>query len=340
MLPAPFVRLEIALRKVRHMRFLSLILSFVLIAQLAFAEDAQTNVPDSLENQIQTSIANWDSSSFSTRNSATRQLREVGAAAFPALTELAKRGGGEPLLRAFDLLKSSLNSHDAEVKAAARKSLDEIALSSNVRAARSAQRILREHDRPPQVASNQPFRMAPPQIQMQFGLAPMGVNPANGVRRISTRIVNGATTVEVTEPGSKIKIQSDQTGKIKMEVTKPKLGVDVTEKFEAANAAELKTKHPEAHQIYQKYERNLQGIGQRVGGIFTPPGFPAPNPNLPGGAGDPRQRILQFYDAQIESMKKVIAQQQNPALAESLNRNLQRITETRDRLHRELNGNR
>jgi hypothetical protein len=58
-------------------------------------------------------------------------------------------------------------------------------------------------------------------------------------------------------------------------------------------------------------------------------------PNAPLQFEAARQQVLQNHEAQIELLKRHIAQAPTPAMADSLNRNLQQIIESRDQLQRE-----
>lgn len=295
----------------------------------------------SAEQAIQQWIADWDKPSFSARNAASRQLRDAGRNAFPALVEAARRGTHETISRALALLKSSLYADDASLKEAARKSLDQIAADPNASAAPSARQILQEYDRPPpRLATAQAFGL--PNGPMQFGFPGFGPPAANIARRINTWTRNGTTTLEAFENDVKVKIQSDVAGRIKVEITRKKQGLDVTNKFEAANARELKTKHPEAHQAYQKYEPSLQQarmLAQRGGGAPAVPPIPG-MPNLPQLRGDARPQLLQIQEKQIEFLQRLIAQAPTPEVADSLNRSLQRTIESRDQLQRDLRRSR
>ncbi len=314
------------------MRTLALAIVLFVLGNLKLVRAAELEDDQApLEKAIQQWIAEWDKPSFFARNAGSRELRNVGRAAFPALVAAAQSGTHETTARALALLKSSLHTGEASVQAAARKSLDQIAAGPNASPARSAQQILRDYDRPPQLARAQAFGM------------PNGFPGIAG--RINTWTNRGTTTIEAFENNVKIKIQSDATGRIKVEITQKKQGLDVPSKFEAANVAELRTKHPEGHQAYQRYEPTLQQaklVGARMRGMPGAPAvLPFPGiPNVPLQLGGARHQVLQNHEAQIEVLKRHIAQAPTPAMADSLNRSLQQIIESREQLQRELNRNR
>jgi hypothetical protein len=313
------------------MRFISLLSAIILLPNSIFAEELQpAPEPIALEKVIQDSIADLSKPSFAARNAATQQLRDAGPAAFPALVDAAKHGSSETLSRALAILKGSLKSDDAERKARARESLDKLAQTANSSAARSAQQILREQDKPNQVAASAP-QFQNPRVQVGFAM-PI----PNGPPQFNGQVVNRAMTMRIAIGEQKVEIQTDATGKIKMGITKKDLqGLDVTQQFEAANATELRAKHPEAHQLFQKYANRNIGPGMAM------EQFPArPNFNAPRVPAEIRQRILQSlqsFDAQIELIKQRVAQAPTPAEAEALNRTLQRLIESRDRMGLEAN---
>jgi hypothetical protein len=62
-------------------------------------------------------------------------------------------------------------------------------------------------------------------------------------------------TIDASEDGTAVKITETDGGQIEMEVTVTTDGKDETETYTAKNAAELKTKHPSAFQLYDKYTK-------------------------------------------------------------------------------------
>lgn len=299
------------------MRSISLGWIFVLIAPTVFAEEARNaDGSDSPADEIQLAIADWESPSFSKRIDAMRKVRSAGVTAFPALAEVAKHGSGEGLSRALEILKSSLKSPDASTKLAARNSLNEIALASNSTAGRLAQQIVREHDRPPQLAQfraggpgqffgppnagmpGMPGMQMMPGMQGMPGMAPP---PALGTMRMGAR--NGTITLEATDNEGKVKIDVEANGNLKMEVTRKKLGIETTEKIEAANEAELKTKQPEAYRILKKYEPHLQ-VGRNIIAQQGQGNFRRANP--PPIPADPRQRMTNSMTAASTRCSKTL----------------------------------
>lgn len=110
---------------------------------------------------------------------------------------------------------------------------------------------------------------------------------------------NGVKEIEAEENGRKVKITDDPAEGIKMEVTEKKDGKEATQKYAAKDAAELKTKHPEAHKLYEEYSQGganiqIQGFAIPAGAIppgAVPPGFPGV-PGVPGVARAARIKLL------------------------------------------------
>lgn len=76
---------------------------------------------------IQNWIRDLDSSTFRTRETAAKQLRQAGADAAPALAKAAKTGSAEVSDRALRLLGEMAEGNDAKVEAAARRQLRRLA---------------------------------------------------------------------------------------------------------------------------------------------------------------------------------------------------------------------
>jgi hypothetical protein len=116
--------------------------------------------------------------------------------------------------------------------------------------------------------------------------------------------VNGVKEIQVEESGKKVKINDDPAKGIKLEVTETKDGKETTQKYEAKDAAELKTKHPEAHKLYEEYTKQPAGIqirGFAVPGAIPPGAIPA-IPVLPGAPGGVR-RIKIMRPDDLDALK-------------------------------------
>ena len=115
--------------------------------------------------------------------------------------------------------------------------------------------------------------------------------PDHGRRRgrtedATTKITDGVKDIEAEDAGKSIKIDDDPAKGIKIEVTSKKDGKDVTQKFEAKNAAELKKKSPEGYKLYQKYAENQVQLNGGAGGVLQVGGGQIQLQfNVMGGAG-------------------------------------------------------
>ena len=110
------------------------------------------------------------------------------------------------------------------------------------------------------------------QIQVQIQVNAFG---GNQTRRI--KINNGVRQIEVTENDLQVKITEDAQGGIQMEVTRKKDGKENTEKYAAKSVDELKKTHPDAGQLYEKYQQQVGAAIQ----IQALPGMPAARRAIP-----------------------------------------------------------
>lgn len=227
-------------------------------------------------------MAGWirqlDSPRFAERTEATRQLEEAGKAAFPALAEAALGDSREVTLRAIEILRKHSLEGDELTKTAAKECLQKIAASEHASAARRAKDALKPPQSPPSVPN---VRLGPimpnlpigqQQIQVQIQVNAFG---GNQTRRI--KISNGVRQIEVTENDLQVKITEDAQGGIQMEVTRKKDGKENTEKYAAKSVDELKKTHPDAGQLYEKYQQQVGAAIQ----IQALPGMPAARRAIP-----------------------------------------------------------
>lgn len=232
-----------------------------------------------------------DANRFSERQAAQQKLQEAGKAAVPALEKGTQHVSREVAVRSWEILKNHFQGSDDANKIAAKEALERLAKNNDAALAKRAGEILAPPKPQPQFPQGVPGRIGNAQIQIQV------VGGAGGNKRVSVKDVNGVKEIEAEENGKKIKINDDPANGIKMEVTEKKDGKEATQKYEAKDAAELKTKHPEAHKLYEEYSKQPAGIRLQVGGFpggAIPPGFPGipAIPGAPGGVRLPRAKIL------------------------------------------------
>jgi hypothetical protein len=227
-----------------------------------------------------------DDVEFARRQEASQRLTEAGKAAFPELERAAVSGSREASARAIEILARHFERGEDEVKQAARAALERLAASGSAGAAQRADSVLH----PPPEAEAAP--------QNQFGAVParvagniqIQVAANNGnARRVHIRNVNGKKEIEVEENGRKTRIQDGANGGIEVEITDKKDGKEKTEKVQAKDLAELKTKNPEAARIYEQYQGGMQNVPKEIAG-----------------------RMVQSIDNQIKQLEAQAAN--NPAL--------------------------
>ncbi len=250
----------------------------------AASVDEAAPTEEAVDADVAQLIEQLDADRFAQRQAATQKLLEKGKSVIPALIEAAGSESREVSGRAVEILKRHVATGDEEMKTAAKEALDKIAAGDNAAAAARAREALT----PPEEAApaGRNFQIAPGRLRIQ--VRALG---GQGARRIRVSNVNGVKDIEVHDGERSVKIHDDPAKGIKMEVTQKKDGKEVTEKFEAKDADDLKKNHPQAHKIYEEFSRGNGGIQIRAvpvpGGVPLPRGVPipggAPMP-VPGGA--------------------------------------------------------
>jgi hypothetical protein len=274
-------------------KFFGLIIALFLVG-IASGQDEQpqAEVKTDAAAEIDKLMQQLDANRFSERQAAQQKLTDFGKAAFPALEKGTQHVSREVAVRSLDVLKSQFQNGDEATKAAAKETLERLAKNNDAILAKRAGEILSPPKPAPQLPQGVPGGFGNAQIQIQVGGGGGGL-----LKRLIVRTINGVKEIEAEENGKKVKITDDPVNGIKMEVTERKDGKETTQKHEAKDAAELKTKHPEAHKLYEEYSKQPAGIQVQVGGFpggAIPPGFPAipALPRAPGGVRIPRMKIL------------------------------------------------
>jgi hypothetical protein len=300
--------------------------------------------------EIERSVAELDANQFGTRQAAAERLAEMGQGAFPALQKAAHSDSREVSARSIEILKQHLEGGDNPTKAAAKEALETIAQSGEGAIARRASEALLP-PAPLRIAMPVPVpmqRIAAAQIQIR--LNQRNIRGGN-VRRISTRIANGVREVNAEENGRKTKIVESQANGIEIEVTETKNGKETTQKYQARDVADLKTKHPDAHKIYEQYGGRgvipIQVARPAIPNRPRPPGAVpnfAPIPPAPPQP-NPVDDQLKRLDESIKSMDDAIERfrglkpagdassqrESSRRMIETLEKNRQRLQEMRTR---------
>jgi hypothetical protein len=249
-------------------------------ATASWAAEEKKPEPAAPANATADDIAQWvkqlDADKFADRQTASEKLFGAGKSVIPALTEAATGESLEVTIRSIDLLQRFTESEVKAVKDAAKEALNKIAQSDNAGAARRAKEVLhptKEQPQGPQGAMNMPI---------------------GGMKKIAVTSINGVNVINAEEADRKISITTNPDQSIKMEITEKVNDKDVTKKYTARNAAELKKKSPKVYETYKEYTNNnpmggnLQinfgAPGGVAGGGAVPPvlGLPAQFGNLQG----------------------------------------------------------
>lgn len=265
------------------MRRMGTMFFLTLVACTSPLQAEQQAIPPS-PRHIDELIAQLDADQFGQREAAEAKLKTLGKPAIPALRKAALDESLEVTCRAIDVLAKLLQSTDESVRTAAKAALDELAKSEHGAAASRAAAAVK-----PKPDKNAAGAIAPNIIFGGGGNIVLGANVVvggAGAKRVSVTQRNGEKKIEADENGRKVKINQDAKGAIKIEVTEKKDGKEVTKKYEASSVDELKKKHPQAHEIYKKYQQNGQPLKATIT-INAIGGLPGNMPNiqiLPGPA--------------------------------------------------------
>ncbi len=285
------------------------------------ADEPKTDAAASPE-QIAQWIAQLDNDDFAAREAAQSSLQKAGKPAFDALSEAAMGDSQEAGVRAIEILKRHFRGADDSLKQAAEAALQKISAGDNTIAAGRANNALQPAPEKPEIDPKQadPFgpRVIPfggrGGIRIEARAIAIG---GRGAKRVSVKNVDGNKEIEVEEEKRTIKINETAAGKIKMEITaKDKGDMDGTEKYEAANAEELKKLHPEAYKVYEQYSKG--GGGARIEfralpALQGPPGvvprikvLPAAPRAVPADRAKRLEDARKRLEAARERMKKAV----------------------------------
>jgi len=225
-------------------------------AQTKEAKPAPTTAPAGkiTPEMIREWVKDMDHDSFTVRDKAVKELIRAGKATIPPVSEAAKGKSLEVTNRAIEVLKTLLASKDSETSKSARSALEKLAALDDHEAGKQAKHILqagRPHRHPggPDLG-----RIVLGGGEIRIGPGAQLVVGRGAVMRVAVKNVNGNREIDATENGKNVKIQDNKNG-ITVTVTEPAVGKKKPKPkvYKAANAAELKKKHPEAHKLYEKY---------------------------------------------------------------------------------------
>jgi hypothetical protein len=229
-------------------------------------------------------VKQLDAESFADRQAAGEELVKRGKSAIEALIEGTRSESAETVTRSLDILRRQSESKEPEIKSAALEALQKLS-SGEGPVARRAAELLK-----PKVASPAVTPPAVPGVPLPavpairgFGFGGGGIRIAaaagDGVKRVSVKDENGVKDIEVVEGDRTIKINDDPAKGIKVKVTEKKDGKEETKEYEAKSADDLKTKHSEAHKLYEQYKNGgalvrlefFPGLPAGIGPVPAPP---------------------------------------------------------------------
>jgi hypothetical protein len=228
---------------------------------------------------IATLIKQLDADEYNERQSASAKLAAAGENAVPALEKAASSDSREMSMRAFDILKGHFDKGTPTVKHAAKQALERISKSDLGGASRRAAEALAPPtanipNNPARNARVLPFAPAPGGIRIAGARVVIAAGAVGGGVETKIKVENGVKTTEVKDKDRQVKIVDDPDKGLQLEVTETKDGKETTQKYEAKNADELKTKHAEAHKIYEQYSQ--KGAEIKIGGFGFAPAVPLP----------------------------------------------------------------
>lgn len=231
------------------------------------ASPAAPVVPGALTaEQIALLCGQLGAADFNVREEATKQLIAGGKGVIDSVVAAAESGNLEIVVRCVRILREFYQQPEATLKAAAQAALEKLAGSKLRAVARRASEILH----PPVAATAQQQRLLGMRVVAPAGGIAINVIQAQAVAGrvmlVRTTNNNGNITIDAEEDGRKVVITHRDAQNIVVRVTEPpppggKEGK--TTEYKAKDLEELKTKHPEAHYLFEKYG----GGGGRRGAI-------------------------------------------------------------------------
>ena len=163
-----------------------------------------------------------------------------------------------------------LKSADDKTSKAAEHSLERLADGDSPAAARKAKSMLDKKNGVTANNNNNPFQQNGMMMGGGFGGGRIIINGGMlqigggaAVKSLSVSNNNGVRQIKATDGDKTVKIVDDSANGIKIECTDKVNGKEVTKKYEAKNADELKKKEPEGYKLYKEYGEK-QGNGGAV----------------------------------------------------------------------------
>jgi hypothetical protein len=197
------------------------------------------------------------------RDKAQSNLAAAGEAALEHVARAVGSAEPEVRQRAVDILRRHAIAEREPLATKARAALDELSRSKDSNAARAAASAIAMNDRTRQQQQDElAIRDRMVRGRVVFGGArPLVIARAKaiaiapGATSLQISVVNGKRSIVAQADGQKVEISDGGEDGIKMSITKKVDGKDKKESFTAKDADELKSKHAEAHKVYEKYTK-------------------------------------------------------------------------------------
>ena len=208
--------------------------------------------------QLKEWIQNLSHQRFATRQTASRKLVEAGVPGMKAVAEAAKTDDLEVATRCLAVLTEGLNSNNEAVRNIAKSALESLSKSENTSVAQKARLALETPRELPAIPD---------------GLPPgAGQNrPAQMVRQIRFRDVNGVREITVVENRREIVIKDTKGKDISVTVTETINGKKLSETSTGKDADDLKNNSLQAYALYKRYTSPNANGGIKIqmgGNIF------------------------------------------------------------------------
>ena len=224
------------------------------------------SVETPLQQQVIDAIERLDSSKFSERNAAERQLQQMGDAAIQPLESVVLTGDLDSSNRALAILKKHFQSDRIAMSRLAGEALQRIADNRSHPKAAAAQKILQ----PPVISPNRR------RSQPRFPQIPQAGGMQNRIS-ISVKTVNGRREIKVDQNGQKWRFADDPNGGIQVERPDGQGGKKAA-RYNDKKA--LEQADPEAFKMYERYAKGNGIQMQFGGGMFGQP-FQFPGMQVP-----------------------------------------------------------
>ncbi len=195
------------------------------------------------------------SDEFQVRDAASQRITSAGGAAIEPLKQAAGAMDREAAARCIGVLEHLTRSPDAETARLAGAALSELETSGNSAVAELASAAIVKTEK---ISATPPLRVpAPPmrRVNMQFQFQGGGA----GIRRTSTRIMNGQRTITIEDNGTTMVIEDTAGKDIRITVTKTENGGRVVAEYSGQDLDDLRKRSPTGAEIYEAATRGQGG---------------------------------------------------------------------------------